>query len=310
MANAKILVVEDDQNIRQILKFRLERAGYEVATAENGQEGLDRVKEVTPDLVLLDLMMPIMDGREVCRQIKTHFNTSHIPVIMLTAKSDIHDKVGGLRDGANDYLTKPYDPKELLLRVQNMLQWSRSQRDASPLTGLPGNISIEQEAARRIAAGMPFAFLYADIDNFKVVNDYYGYSRGDDAIRSTAALIVETVEQFGTPGDFIGHVGGDDFVIMTAPETAEPIGERLKTEFDRRIPGFYSKVDLDRGYIEVLDRQGVLKRFPVMSLTVAVVSSGIRPITHYAKLIDTVAELKRYGKTQNGSVVVTERRSE
>jgi PleD family two-component response regulator len=310
MPHEKILVVEDDQNIRQILKFRLERAGYDVSTAENGEEGLEKVKEVSPDLVLLDLMMPVMDGREACRRLKSHFNTSHIPVIMLTAKSDIHDKVGGLRDGANDYLTKPYDPKELLLRVQNILQWSRSQRDASPLTGLPGNISIEQEANRRIVAGTPFAFLYADIDNFKVVNDYYGYSRGDDAIRATAGLLAETVQELGTDGDFIGHVGGDDFVIITTPEHADAIGEHLKTEFDRRVPGFYNKVDLDRGYIEVLDRQGTLRRFPVMSLTVAIITTEVGPITHYAKLIDAVADLKRYGKSQTGSVVVKERRSE
>lgn len=310
MTQEKILVVEDDPHIRHILKFRLEKVGYQVSTAENGEEGLQKVNEVMPDLVLLDVMMPVMDGREVCRRIKSHFNTSHIPIIMLTAKADIREKVEGLGDGANDYLTKPYEPKELLLRVQNILQWSKAQRDASPLTGLPGNISIEQEATRRIALGAPFAFLYADIDNFKVVNDYYGYSRGDEAIRSTASLLTEAVRQLGNGDDFVGHVGGDDFVIMTSPDRADEIAERVKTEFDRRVAGFYNKVDLDRGYIEVLDRQGVLKRFPVMSFTVAIISSDARPITHYAKLIDAVAELKRYGKSQTGSVVVRERRTD
>jgi len=310
MAQEKILVVEDDPHIRHILKFRLERVGYQVSTAENGQEGLDKVHEEMPDLVLLDVMMPVMDGREVCRRIKSQFNTSHIPIIMLTAKADIHDKVEGLGDGANDYLTKPYEPKELLLRVQNILHWSRAQRDASPLTGLPGNISIEQEASRRIAQERPFAFLYADIDNFKVVNDYYGYSRGDEAIRATAALLTETVRQFGNDDDFVGHIGGDDFVVMTTPDKADAVAERLKTEFDKRVSGFYNNVDLDRGYIEVLDRQGVLRRFPVMSLTVALVSTDALPVTHYAKLIDTVSELKRYGKAQSGSVVVRERRTE
>jgi diguanylate cyclase (GGDEF)-like protein len=230
---------------------------------------------------------------------------------MLTAKADIHDKVSGLENGANDYLTKPYHRQELLQRVQNILLWSRAQRDASPLTGLPGNIAIEGEVNRRIAIEKAYAFLYADIDNFKVLNDYYGYARGDEAIRATAEILTEAVAQQGNPDDFIGHVGGDDFVIITSPDKADAIANQTVQRFDARITSFFQQADLDRGYIEVLDRQGVMRRFPVMSLTVAVVTSdATRPIAHYARLIDTVAELKRYGKSQTGSVVVHDRRSD
>ncbi|MFH0777726.1 MAG: response regulator [Candidatus Eisenbacteria bacterium] len=306
----KILVVEDDPNIRQVLELQLQGAGYQVQAVEDGIKALEAVARELPDLILLDLMMPRMDGYEVCRRLKEDFHTSRVPVIMVTAKASTAEKVEGLECGANDYLTKPYNSKELIARVKTALQWSQTQREANPLTGLPGNISIETELTRRINSRSPFAFAYCDLDYFKSFNDYYGYNRGDKAIKMIAEILLRTVEKHGTEGDFVGHIGGDDFVYITVPSNAEPIGQRVIEEFEQRVRFLYNEEDRKRGHLEVKSRRGGIERFPFMSITIAVVTSDSHAIDHVAKVSDIASELKAYGKSLPGSVVVRERRTE
>jgi PleD family two-component response regulator len=304
----KILVVDDEEHIRKIVRFQLEKAGYTVETAEDGVEALKAIEAAPPDLVLLDLMMPNMDGYEVCRRLKSNYQTNHIPIIMVTAKADLENKLQGFEDGANDYIAKPFAITELLVRVKNVLQWSQLQRQANPLTGLPGNVAIEKEIERRIAGGGDFVFMYADIDHFKAFNDYYGYRRGDDAIRLTAEIIVEAVKQAGDKDDFVGHVGGDDFVIISKTSNCGRISKAVVRGFDERIVSLFDKEDLTRGFMEVINRKGIVDRFPLLTLTIAVVSGTDGEPDHIARISDVASELKRYGKTLEGSVVVKERR--
>lgn len=310
MTLARILVIEDDPLIQQVLRFQLEAAGYLVRTAENGALGLELIEAEPPDLVLTDLMMPVMDGHEVCRRLRRDFRTAQIPVILLTAKSEVSDKVMAFDLGANDYLVKPHNREELLLRVRNLLNWSRVQREANPLTGLPGNLAIEKEVLKRLDSREPFVFLYIDADNFKAYNDYYGYQRGDDAIRLMARIISDVVNENGSASDFVGHVGGDDFVAITRPEKFDAVGQELIQRFDREIVPLYRPEDRKRGHIRVLNRRGEEEEFPLMSLTVAAIPSSRYHITHLAQLNDLASELKQYGKTRKGSIIVSERRGD
>lgn len=309
-ATYRILVVDDEPHIRQILKFTLEKAGYQVFTASDGEEALGRAVETKPHLVLLDVMMPRLDGYEVCRKMREDFGLSQIPVIMLTAKGDQRDRIAGLEGGANDYLVKPYSNEELLLRVRNVLEWNIKQREANPLTGLPGNTAIERELIMRIASGVPYAFLYIDIDNFKGFNDYYGYQKGDEIIGFLAGILRRTIDKLGTKDDFIGHIGGDDFVMVTAPVRAEIMAKYIMDEFDKGAMILLNEEDVKRGYLEVRDRQGQLKRIPVMSVTMALVMSTDNRIEHFAEVNDIATSLKEYGKRIRGSVVVKERRQD
>jgi diguanylate cyclase (GGDEF)-like protein len=304
----RILIAEDEPNLRDVLRFQLEAAGYEVIEARDGQQALEMAWTQHPDLVLLDVMMPRLDGYEVCRRLRAAFETRTVPIIMLTAKSEISDKVTGLSDGANDYVTKPWEHRELLLRIRNMLEWSQQQRAMSPLTGLPGNISINDEIQRRIATGEPFALLQIDIDFFKAFNDHYGYSRGDEAIRRLAGILAETALRLGGVSSFVGHIGGDDFVVLTSSEHADAVGREIIEQFDEAVPTLYDEVDVARGYIEVHNRLHVPERFPLMSVTIAMVSTDRMPVTHLAQLIDVAQELKEHGKGIAGSVLVGERR--
>jgi diguanylate cyclase (GGDEF)-like protein len=306
----RILVVEDDPDLRKILKAVLLREGYQVQEAGDGEDALRVVDAAHPDLILLDVMMPRMDGRQVCQRLKANQRTSQIPIIMLTAMSETEDRVRGLDIGANDYITKPYEQRELLMRVRNLLDWGRLQRDANPLTGLPGNQRIESQLARRIACQEPFVFMYLDLDHFKAYNDYYSYQKGDQVIRVLSLILRDVVENNGSSDDFVGHIGGDDFVVIVHPDYAEAIGEEILERFDREVPMLYNAVDRARGHIETSNRQGEVQRYPLMTLTIAAVSNQIREITHVAQVSDIAAELKRFGKEQHRSVMIWDRRGD
>src|SRR5437870_1274153 len=217
-----VLVVDDDPDVARFVEVNLRSAGYEVTVASNGEEGFDRALELRPDLVLLDVMMPKLDGFEVAQRLRRDPRTSSSSIIMLTAKALSSDKVLGLSSGADDYIIKPFDPVELLARVKGTLRRAREMRALSPLTGLPGNIRIQEEIRRLVGEDpQSFGVLYLDMDNFKAYNDHYGFVRGDRAIQATARMIAEVVHELASSNTFIGHVGGDDFVIIVSPDEAE-----------------------------------------------------------------------------------------
>jgi diguanylate cyclase (GGDEF)-like protein len=306
---ARIMVVEDEPDLRLILKRQLEKEGYEVFTAEDGLRALELLATESIDLALLDIMMPRMDGLEVMRRMRENYRTAVIPVILLTARSDHHDKLLGLTEGATDYLTKPYEHDELAARVKNTLELSRRQRSASPLTGLPGNQTIQEETLRTITRRAPFASLYIDLDNFKSYNDYYGYQRGDEVICRTSAILCDTLDEMCAGKGFVGHVGGDDFVVLTTVEAGLPLARTVVARFDAMIPALYDEADRRRGHLEVANRQGEVETFPIVSMTVAVALDEGGRYEHVGSLGAVISELKRFGKLQPGSVVVPDRRS-
>jgi diguanylate cyclase (GGDEF)-like protein len=303
-----ILVVDDDRNLRKIIQTNLELAGYGVATAANGEEALQILDSMQPDLIVLDVMMPLMDGYEVARRVRRHPSNTHVPIIMLTAKSEVEDKLAGFEAGADDYITKPFGPQELLARVKAKIRRVEVDSSLSPLTRLPGNLAIEAELRRRIEVNAPFAVLYLDLDNFKAFNDVYGFTHGDEAIQLIAGVAVDVVRRRGTTQDFVGHIGGDDFIIVTIPERGEEIAREIIDTFDRDIRNLYTQQDLRQGYIETRDRRGTLNRFPIMSLSVAIVSNEHRALENYAQIGEAAAELKRFAKSIGGSVYVKDKR--
>ncbi len=217
----KILIADDDPDIRDVLKLTLSEENYEVIEAENGEDALKAIHAKTPDIVLLDYQMPILNGREVCSLIKKDLLLRHLPIIMVTGKGEVTDKIGGIEAGADDYIVKPFEPKELLARIRMILRRTERDLEANPLTRLPGNVSILNELSRRLESKALFAVCYIDLDKFKAYNDTYGFEHGDEVIRETARIMIRAVHQVGCPDDFIGHIGGDDFVIVTTPQLSD-----------------------------------------------------------------------------------------
>ena len=201
-----ILVVDDDPDIARFVEVNLRSAGYDVAVAADGEEALEKAGELRPDLVLLDVMMPRIDGFEVAQRLRKNPQTANTSIIMLTAKALSADKVTGLQSGADDYIIKPFDPIELLARVKGTLRRAKEMRNLSPLTGLPGNIRIQEEIERQVRDGNDFAVLYCDLDNFKAYNDQRGFVRGDRLIQATARIIQDAVVERAGADGFVGHV--------------------------------------------------------------------------------------------------------
>ena len=304
----KILVVDDDPDIRDILKLTLSEENYEVLEAADGQEALNIIATKALNLVLLDYKMPKIDGQEVCRRVKKDLLLRHLPIIMLTAKGDIDDKVGGIDAGVDDYIVKPFEPKELLARIRMILRRTERDLEANPLTHLPGNVSILNELGRRLESKFLFAIGYIDLDKFKAYNDKYGFEHGDEVIRETARILIRAVHQFGNPDDFIGHIGGDDFVVVTTPNIVDNICKKIITDFEKTVPTFYNETDRKNGYIFAFNRKRKEQKIPLLSVSIGVVTNETRKIDHVAQIGEIGAELKAYAKRLERSNYIKDKR--
>lgn len=304
----RILIVDDEESIRKIIAFQLKKVGYETILGTNGREGVELARNHLPDLILLDLMMPELDGHQVVELLKADYITSQIPIIILTAKFAKADRMAGLSAGVNDYLTKPFELTELLVRIRNVLDWSKKQRAANPLTGLPGNVTIEEELEKVIDSGEKFAVVYVDLDNFKAFNDSYGYSQGDMAIRETAKILMDATRIRGSGTEFVGHIGGDDFLYIAPIETAEAIGRYVIDQFTDSLTKLVRPEDLRAGYLEAVGRTGSVDRYPILSITLAMITNEYLAIDHVARVGDLASDVKHLGKSVLGSVFVRDRR--
>jgi len=303
-----ILVVDDDPDIARFVEVNLRSAGYDVSVASDGEQALEKAAALRPDLVLLDVMMPRIDGFEVAQRLRRNPQTASTSIIMLTAKALSTDKVLGLTAGADDYIIKPFDPIELLARVKGTLRRAKEMRNLSPLTGLPGNIRIQEEIERNVRDDRPFAVLYCDLDNFKAYNDEKGFVRGDRLIQATARIIQDAVVEFAGTDGFVGHVGGDDFVAVVPPESAEDIAKRIVERFDGDIHEFYEREDIKRGYIEVEDRKGVMQKLPLAGVSVGIATTEVRRFEHYGEAVAVATEMKQFAKREPRSWYAIDRR--
>lgn len=304
----KILIVDDDPDIRDVLKLTLSEENYEVFEAKDGEEALKIIMEKPLDLILLDYKMPKMDGRQVCKIVKKDLLLRHLPIIMVTGKGEINDKIDGIDAGADDYIVKPFEPKEMLARIKMIVRRTERDLEANPLTRLPGNVSILNELSRRLKSKELFAVCYLDLDKFKAYNDTYGFEHGDNVIKETARILIWVTQKNGNPDDFIGHIGGDDFVIVTTINKADIICVKAISEFEKTVPMFYTEEDRKRKYILGHDRKGKEERIPLLSISIGVVTNESREITHVAQIGEIGAELKSYAKQLERSNYIRDKR--
>jgi len=308
LSKRKILLVDDDPLILRIVTQSLTASGYQVEAAASGVMAIALVQQNPPDLILLDVMMPEMDGYEVCQRLRQVRQGVSVPIIMLTAMDETESVIKGLRSGADDYVTKPFEIDELVMRVEAHLR--RTERDvaANPLTTLPGNPTIEQALEQRIEQGKPLAVMYIDLTNFKTYNDEYGWLKGDQVIKMLAQRIIHAARLYGKPNDFVGHIGGDDFIAISIPDCAESIARFIIDEFDSAIPSYYSEDARERGYIQAVDRRGKTFRAPIMTVSIGIVTNSEQPFRNVAQVAARAAEVKKYVKSLAGSHFAFDRR--
>ena len=305
-----ILVVDDDPDILRVVEVNLSLHGYRVLCASSGAEALSLVETHRPQLAVVDLMMPGMDGLELTRRLRADPMVTALPIILLTAKALTSDKVAGLAAGADDYIVKPFDTSELVARVKATLRRIQEAREVSPLTGLAGNTRIQQEINDRLHAGTEYAVCYIDIDRFKSVNDAYGFARGDEFIGALARCLRRATIGAGLPPAFLGHVGGDDFVVVCHPDQVQPITTRAVIDFESAADELYDPSDAQRGYLELADRRGRVHQVNLVTISIGVAVSTARYYRHPSEVVAIASEMKSVAKKHQGSWVAFDRRSD
>lgn len=292
MGKSRLLIVEDDFDISNMLRIFFSGQNYEVDLAPRGAEALEKTRHNLPNLIILDIMLPDIDGYEVCRVLRTNIRTSHIPVIFLTQKDERSDKLQGLELGADDYITKPFDIEELKLRVQNAIARAARESLTDPRTGLPSGRLIEDQLRRAIRRSN-WAMMDIRLNHFEPFKEVYGFVTGDDVLRFTAMLLGEVVDELGSLDDFIGHAGGDNFVVITAESAAPAIRARLKTRFAEEILTHYNFLDREQGYIVANDEDGKPQPTSLMSMAVGVVSPSEYQFADIREITELAAEARR-----------------
>ena len=276
----KIVVAEDDDAIAHLVAAALGDAGFLCLRAHDGEEAIMLARREAPDLLILDVMMPHVDGLEVAKRLKADVLASRIPILMLTSLSAVDDKVKGLDAGADDYLPKPFDLRELTARVKALIRSSKRERERNPTTNLPGSTAVEDHVNLLLKQKADCAVLYLDIDHFEGYADAYGFRRADDVVADLGELVLERARAYAGSDAFVGHVGGDDFVVVVGPDDAEELAGDLVEAFDARVPRWYSG---DTG------PQQTVKR---MTLSIAIVDST----TAGAQTADDLARLLAHAK--------------
>ncbi|MEW6544304.1 MAG: diguanylate cyclase [Nitrospirota bacterium] len=303
----RVLLLHGDPSEASALGEVLGRCGFEVCAGDPGGAELDDLLHHPPTLILAAEGAGGRSVETLVRELKADPLLGQLPIVIMLREVRVDDVDWGAL-AVDDYVTVPYRPEEIVRRLRLCLSRQTRSLDANPLTRLPGNTSILRETARRIESGKPFAVGYLDIDNFKSFNDRYGYARGDEVLVVTCRLVTTAVsEQAGAEG-FVGHVGGDDFVFLCDPAVIDGICQTIIKRFDLVIPDFYDTEDRLRGHIDSVDRRGNHEQFPIMTLSIAAVSSETDTITHPADVSLIVSQLKRHAKTFEGSTYVRDQR--
>ncbi|HEX8234465.1 MAG TPA: response regulator [Abditibacteriaceae bacterium] len=314
MPRNRILIIDDEPDSVRLLRFAFERAGFEVLVCNRAQQALQTALSGEPDAVLLALELgnhsgEAQNGLEVCRQLRTENHTAQLPIMLVTAKlRSESDTVLGFKAGADDYVMKPFRPAEVVARVENLLERTRRQSDLSPLTGLPGNSTVQKQLSRAVAAEKPFGALFIDLDNFKIYNDVYGFDRGEDVLREVARCIAGAAAHLCADA-FVGHIGGDDFVVLTTPQNLEPLAHAIIGCIQPVVASWYPPEVAARGAVTVTNRRGGQEEYSLLTASLSGVTNELRHFRNALEVAAVAAETKRAIKDKPGFNYLKDRRS-
>jgi PleD family two-component response regulator len=295
MSKGRILVVEDDFDISNMLRIYFSGQQYEVQIAPRGGDALQMTRKQLPNLIILDIMLPDMNGYDVCRELRTTTRTQHIPIIFLTQKDERSDKIAGLELGADDYITKPFDIEELKLRVQNAIASAQRTVNLDAKSGLPTGRLIEDHLRSLMQGNKEWAYVDLKINYFDPFTEVYGFVAGDEVMRFMALLMNEVIEEAGTPDDYLGHPGRDNFVIITQADDVEKLKNRLVERFNEEVKQHYSFIDRERGYILVPDGGSGERQENLMTLAAGSVSTKTHQFSDIREITELAAEDRRRG---------------
>jgi PleD family two-component response regulator len=295
-----MLIVEDDFDISNMLRIYFQSHGYEVAVAQRGEDALEMCRKQLPHIIVLDIMLPDMDGYDVCRELRENLRTSHVPIIFLTQKDERSDKIHGLELGADDYITKPFDLEELKLRVKSAISRATIQSLTNPTTGLPGGRLIEDQL-RQLMRRDDWGILYVGLNGFDAFTEVYGFVAGEEVLRFMAMILGQTVDNLGTPNDFIGHIGGDDFIVISAgKQNLQRMVTDLTQRFDDGIGTHYDWQTREQGYLLVRDEAGNETQVDLMTIAIGELTVDDGPFSDIREITEAAATARRGGREAAG----------
>ncbi|MBP2634299.1 MAG: diguanylate cyclase domain protein [Firmicutes bacterium] len=283
-----VVIVDEGLPVGLLMKDKLYyQLGTNYGISLYYRRPVDRVMEKNPLIVDADLPLETVSQMAMSRE------EQHLYDFIIVTKDDKYF-------GSVSIMT-------LLNRITNLQ--IRRAHNSNPLTGLPGNLVIEERLKGLLDAKEPFAIMYLDLDNFKAYNDKYGFECGDQVLLLTSEIASHSISTAGSADDFLGHIGGDDFIIITKPEHVEDLSNKIINLFDHEVKTQYNPLDLSKGYIEVKNRRGQPEQFPIISISIAAISNQLKKISNYLEIAEIAADLKKYAKQRPGSCVVYDRRN-
>ena len=304
----EIYIIDDDESsiviFRELFKNDPDYKFISVKT-----EQIDIALKNIPSLIVINEDAIDRDVVELCKKIRKDEDNTITPVIVVSAKSQKEHRVKILQESVEYYIKKPVDEQYLYYTVKNLNRLLSSNRRVSPLTGLPGNVQIHAELKKRILKQEPFSVLYVDLDNFKAYNDVYGFLKGDEIIEFTAETIIKSVHSDELENTFVGHIGGDDFVAIVPGTSCEKLCQSIIAHFDTNVKKFFTEIDLEKGYIEVANRRGIIEQFPLTSVSIGVVTADAGRFHNILEIGEVGAQVKHAAKSVMGSSYAVDKRS-
>ena len=303
----EIYIIDDDDSsiviFRELFKNDKDYKFISVKT-----EQIDIALKNIPSLIVINEDAIDRDVVDLCRKIRKDEDNTITPVIVVSSKSNKEHRVRILQESIEYFIKKPVDEQYLYYTVKNLNRLLSSNRRISPLTGLPGNVQIHAELKKRIVKKEPFSVLYLDLDNFKAYNDVYGFLKGDEIIEFTAETILNCIHNSEFSDTFVGHIGGDDFVAIIPGIESENICQNILAYFEKHVDRYFTEDDLEKGYIEVANRKGIMEQFPLTSLSIGVVVADPGRFHNILEIGEVGAQVKHVAKSVMGSSYAIDRR--
>ena len=303
----EIYIIDDKPNLRETLKklFKEDKS-YRFKSVPT--EELDIALKNIPSLIIINEDNIDEDIISICEKIKKDDDNTITPIIVLSSNKNHEHRINLLKLGVSHYIINPINEDFFYYTIQNTLNLIYINRRVSPLTGLPGNVQIQAEMKKRFLSKETFAIIYIDLDNFKAYNDIYGFLKGDEIIKFTAKTILKNVHTDEYEDSFVGHIGGDDFVAIVSKTDYERICQNIITDFDTNVLRYFTEEDIERGYLEVENRKGIMEQFPLTSISVGVVEVEENRFANVLEIGEAGASVKHLAKTIQGSTYVIDRR--
>lgn len=305
--NQEISIIDDTMELTDRLKriFELER---EYIFKRISSSNIEEITKDVPDLIILNEETLKMGIMEACDYIRDYNENSITPIMVISSNIDKNHRLDILKKNVEYFIKSPIDDEYIYYTIRNIIRLMSSNRKVSPLTGLPGNLQIQLELKKKLLKKEDFAILYFDLDNFKEYNDTYGFLKGDEVIKFTAKTILKVMHEYKPEDSFVGHIGGDDFVAIISDVDYEKLCQDIITRFDSNIKEYFNEEDIQRGYLEVANRKGIIEQVAITALSIGVVTVSPGEYTNPLEIGEVGAQVKHLAKTQIGSAYVINRR--